>query len=213
MVFDEGASIQIIVNLESADGGALPHTSELQCELNIFCKCTVEQVIAMVLRRVGLGTSTVPYELYLHNHGGPCAREYGSDLTMLSRSTQIGRLDHASFVLRRMDTEGKHATSAGITTQGQRSGGDLGWNGLEHTVSHEVATEVGLGRVPAVAVEDMVGTDAAACAICGERMDFGRVTPSKIGALEKQADHTKVTILYCQLSDGVWPHCYYGCTH
>jgi hypothetical protein len=195
MVFDKNASIQITVDLEAADGGLLPNTAKSQCELNLFCKCTVEQVIAMVLRRMRLGTSTVLYELYVHNRGGlRASSEHGSDLAMLPRSTQIGQLDHAFFVLRQMDTEGKHATSAAITNQG-RSGGNLDWYGLEHTGSHEVATEVGLATVPAVAVEDMVGTDAAACGIYGERMDFGRVTPSKIGALEKQTDHTKVVTM------------------
>eukprot|EP01052_Picozoa_sp_SAG31_P011363 SAG31_NODE_641_length_13313_cov_5.365219_5_plen_354_part_00 len=210
--YDGTATIQISValDIDQPDGGLGTDADDRKTgELNLFGRSTVDQAIGMVLRQFGLGLATDEYELFLVNGPDRWTRTPG-DLP-LNRGTELGRLGSTGFALRLASSARLSAGNVAIrasssatsptalpdsptdspmqpcasptSSSTKSSHRRVGSSGCELAgVDPEV---VGL-------TEQELAAAATTCAQCGERIDFERLRPHKIGALEKLTDVTKI---------------------
>ena len=165
-------------------------------ELNVFARCSVDQVISMVLRQCiadDHGTdwgNDGDYELYLHDDHA--AGGVNPDMPSLQGSQKIGQYAHLNFILVRafsseaeMDMPPRtppalapaelDKDTAEIPPPADRPPAPPPTAAVEQTAAEELLQNVGTQNV---------------CKQCSERIDFGQVSPDKIGELKKQMDHT-----------------------
>lgn len=171
-------------------------------QLSVFSRCTVDQVIAMVLRQCKAADTETSwgsdhdYELYVVDNpdepGGTAV--VNPDMPPLQGSQKIGSYrGQLSFALVRAFDAREAATPRppGGSEEDEPRAGSTGGAPEPEPQALQPPPPVVVQHLKSAAEELLqnVGTQNV-CKQCSERIDFVQVSPDKIGELKKQMDHT-----------------------